>query len=426
MARAINVLNVKQVQTLPAGRYGDGGGLYLLVRDSGSRFWLFRYKLGGKMREMGLGPASGSAPVSLSEARTKAAALKRQVRGGIDPLDERARSTAQTEAEARAALIRGKTFEQVAAAYMAAHEAGWRNDKHRAQWGSTLKQYAYPVMGKVSVADIDTGHVTTVLQPIWEAIPETASRLRGRIEMVLDYAKAMEWRSGDNPARLRGHIAKLLPARAKIARVQHHSALPWAEIGGFMAELRKREATSARALEFAILTAARSGEVFGARWCEIDRANKQWTVPGERMKAGREHRVPLSPAAMAVLEAMAIVRPKDDDKGEAFVFPGAKAGSPLSGMSMLVLLRRMNRDDITAHGFRSTFRDWVSESTAFAGEIAEAALAHVVGDKVEAAYRRGDLFEKRRKLMEAWAEHCASVAKPASAKVTPIRRKVAK
>lgn len=425
MARPINILVAKQVQTLPPGRHGDGGGLYLLVRDSGSRFWLFRYKVDGKMREMGLGPASGSGAVTLADARAKAADLMKQVRAKVDPLEARARETAAKEAEAKAALIRGKTFEQVAKALIASKEAGWRNDKHRAQWGSTLETYAYPVMGEVPVADIDTGHVTTALNPIWTTIPETASRLRGRIEAVLDYAKAMGWRVGENPARWRGHMANLLPARGKVARVQHHSALPWAEIGGFMAELRQRKVTSARALEFAILTAARSGEVFGARWCEIDLVYKVWTIPGERMKAGRDHRVPLSPAALAVVKAMAIVRPQDDDKGEAFVFPGAKTGSPLSGMAMLVLLRRMNRDDITAHGFRSTFRDWVSESTAFAGELAESALAHVVSNAVEAAYRRGDLFEKRRKLMEAWADHCASVVKPASAKVTPIRRKVA-
>ena len=405
MARPINILVAKQVQTLPPGRHGDGGGLYLLVRDSGSRFWLFRYKVEGKMREMGLGPASGSGAVTLADARAKAADLMKQVRAKVDPLAERAREAAAKEAEAKAALIKGKTFEQVAKALIASKEAGWRNDKHRAQWGSTLETYAYPTMGAVPVSEIDTGHVTTALNPIWTTIPETASRLRGRIEAVLDYAKAMGWRVGENPARWRGHMANLLPARGKVARVQHHSALPWAEMGAFT-----------------ILTAARSGEVFGARWCEIDLANKVWTIPGERMKAGREHRVPLSPAAITVLKAMEIARPEDDDKGEAFVFPGAKTGSPLSGMAMLVLLRRMNRDDITAHGFRSTFRDWVAESTSYAGEIAEAALAHVVSNAVEAAYRRGDLFEKRRKLMEAWAEHCAKVAKPSSAKVTPIRR----
>jgi len=440
MARPINILVAKQVQTLPPGRHGDGGGLYLLVRDSGSRFWLFRYKVDGKMREMGLGPASGSGAVTLADARAKAADLMKQVRAKVDPLEARAREAAAKQAEAKAALIRGKTFEQVAKAYIASKEAGWRNDKHRAQWGSTLETYAYPTIGEMPVADIEADHVEAILKPIWTTKPETASRVRGRIEMVLDYAHALKWRVGENPARWRGHMANLLPARGKVARVQHHSALPWAEMGDFMAELRKREASSARALEFAILTAARSGEVFGARWCELDLVNKLWTVPGERMKAGRDHKVPLSPAALAVVQAMAIVRPKDDNKGQAFVFPGAKAGSPLSGMSMIVLLRRMNpatetrparwRDPasgepVTPHGFRSTFRDWVAESTSFAGEIAEAALAHVVGDKVEAAYRRGDLFEKRRKLMEAWAEHCAAVVKPASAKVTPIRRKVA-
>ena len=425
MVRPSNVFTAAFVKNAKSGRYGDGGGLYLLVRPTGARFWLFRYKpTGGKMREMGLGPASGQDAVSLADARAKATDLRLMLRSGKDPLEERAKDAAEAAAQAQAAAIRQRTFKEVATALMDAKEAGWRNDKHRKQWRSTLDQFAFPVFGDMPVSEIGTDHIMDVLQPIWQRIPETASRLRGRIEAVLDFAKARKWREGENPAQWRGHLSHLLPAVSKVARVEHHAALPWAGMGAFMKELRQREATSARALEFAILTAARTGEVLGARWCEIDLGKRVWTVPGDRMKAGREHRVPLTPAAVAVLEAMAAVRPKEDPNGEAFVFPGAKKGSPLSQMAMLILLRRMDRADITAHGFRSTFRDWVAESTAFAGEIAEAALAHVVGDKVEAAYRRSDLFDKRRKLMEAWAGHCAKAAKTAG-KVTPIRQGVA-
>ena len=425
MVRPSNVFTAAFVKNVKPGRYGDGGGLYLLVRPTGARFWLFRYKpTGGKMREMGLGPASGQDAVSLADARAKATDLRLMLRSGKDPLEERAKDAAEAAAQAQAAAIRQRTFKEVATALMDAKEAGWRNDKHRKQWRSTLDQFAFPVFGDMPVSEIGTDHIMDVLQPIWQRIPETASRLRGRIEAVLDFAKARKWREGENPAQWRGHLSHLLPAVSKVARVEHHAALPWAGMGAFMKELRQREATSARALEFAILTAARTGEVLGARWCEIDLGKRVWTVPGDRMKAGREHRVPLTPAAVAVLEAMAAVRPKEDPNGEAFVFPGAKKGSPLSQMAMLILLRRMDRADITAHGFRSTFRDWVAESTAFAGEIAEAALAHVVGDKVEAAYRRSDLFDKRRKLMEAWAGHCAKAAKTAG-KVTPIRQGVA-
>ena len=424
MVRPSNVFTAAFVKNAKSGRYGDGGGLYLLVRPTGARFWLFRYKpTGGKMREMGLGPASGQDAVSLADARAKATDLRLMLRSGKDPLEERAKDAAEAAAQAQAAAIRQRTFKEVANALMDAKEAGWRNDKHRKQWRRTLDQFAFPVFGDMPVSEIGTDHIMDVLQPIWQRIPETASRLRGRIEAVLDFAKARKWREGENPAQWRGHLSHLLPAVSKVARVEHHAALPWAEMGAFMKELRQREATSARALEFAILTAARTGEVLGARWCEIDLGKRVWTVPGDRMKAGREHRVPLTSAAVAVLEAMAAVRPKEDPNGEAFVFPGAKKGSPLSQMAMLILLRRMDRADITAHGFRSTFRDWVAESTAFAGEIAEAALAHVVGDKVEAAYRRGDLFDKRRKLMEAWADYCAMPTHVVCVVALPMKRK---
>ncbi|WP_428396202.1 tyrosine-type recombinase/integrase [Lichenicoccus sp.] len=292
------------------------------------------------------------------------------------------------------------TFETVAEGYIKAHAAGWRNSKHAAQWGATLRTYVYPNFGSVAVVDVATEHVLAALQPIWSTKPETAARVRGRIESILDYAKAMKWRQGENPATWRGHLVKLLPSRAKVAPVVHHAALPWTEIATFMAALRGQTGLSACALEFTILTAARSGETFGATWGEIDLEAKTWTVPASRMKAAREHRVPLSAPALALLEKLAKLRP-DTEPGR-YIFPGAAARKPLSNMAMTMVLRRMKRGDVTPHGFRSTFRDWAAEKTSFPNEVAEAALAHVVGDKVEAAYRRGDLFEKRRAMMEEW------------------------
>jgi integrase len=415
------------VRKLAPGRYGDGGGLYLLVRPpsdrqkeagekDGGRFWLFRYRLTGKMREMGLGAADGKGAVSLKDARAKAAALNRMVKERIDPLMQREAEAEAAKAAAQAAVARVKTFRDVVKLYLAAHERGWRNAKHRAQWETSLDAFAMPHMGDLPVADVATAHVMAALEPIWHAKAETASRVRGRIEAVLDYAKARGWRSGENPARWRGHIANMLPARTKVARVQHHAALPWRDIAAFMAALRAESGMSALALEFTILTAARTGEVLGARWAEMDLEQAVWTVPGERMKAGREHRVPLSGPALAVLRA--VLKLRDVEAGD-WVFPGAKAGRPLSSMGMLMLLRRMERVDLTAHGFRSTFRDWTSETTGYSREVAEAALAHALSDKVEAAYRRGDLFEKRRRLMADWAAFCARPA--LEGRVVPMR-----
>lgn len=305
----------------------------------------------------------------------------------------------------------------MAAAYIAAHEASWRNAKHRQQWGNTLADYAFPVLGKLGVGMIGTADVTRVLEPIWRDKPETAARVRGRIEAVLDYAAAREWRTGENPARWRGHLANILPARAKLARVEHHAALPWRDVGAFMATLAEQEGIAALALRFAILTAARTGEVIGARWGEIDASNAIWTVPAARMKAQQEHRVPLSDAALAVLAEMAKLR-RSDDPAE-FVFPGARAGQPLSNMALAMTLRRMGRDDVTVHGFRSTFRQWCAEATNTPRELAEAALAHTLKDKVEAAYQRGDMMEKRHRLMSDWATFCARPA-PAG-EVIPLR-----
>jgi integrase len=318
-------------------------------------------------------------------------------------LADREAAEAAAKAAAQQAVVAGITFKAVAEAYVTAHEAGWKNDKHIAQWKSTLKAYVYPRFGDVPVMTVATSHVLAALEPIWREKPETASRLRGRIEAILDYAKARQWRTGENPAAWRGHLVELLPSRKKIAPIEHHAALPWREMGAFLPKLRAQVGVGARALEFAIFTAARSGEVFGARWREIDMIDKVWTVPAERMKGGREHRVPLSKAALELLQNLAGLFPTDPD---SFVFPSVSTGRGLSNMAMTMTLRRMKRADLTAHGFRSTFRDWAAEATGFPGEVAEAALAHVVGDKVEAAYRRGDLFEKRRRLMNEWAAFC--------------------
>ena len=391
-------LNAAKLRTLTRpGAFGDGAGLYLQVRGAEQRSWLYRFKLHGKPHLMGLGAL---ADVSLAEARDAAAAARKLVRQGTDPIARR--RAERTEAAARAGL---NTFAEVADAYIAAHAASWRNAKHRQQWRNTLDTYARPVLGNLGVAMVDTGAVMRVLEPIWREKPETASRLRGRIQAVLDYATARGWRTGDNPARWRGHMDNLLPSRSKIARVEHHAALPWREIGAFMADLAKQEGVGALALRFAILTAARTGEVIGACWPEIDMATGVWIVPAQRMKAGREHRVPLSEAALDVLRQAAMLAMKQEPA--SFVFPGGKAGKPLSSMALLMLLRRMERGDLTAHGFRSTFRDWCAEATNYPREVAEAALAHTLRDRTEAAYQRGDLMEKRRRLMAEWAGFCA-------------------
>lgn len=403
-------LNAAKLRTLTqAGTYGDGGGLYLQVRGPENRSWLYRFKLHGKGHLMGLGTL---ADVSLAEAREAAMIARKLVRQDIDPIAQR--KAARVDAAARAGL---NTFSEVAEAYIQAHEPSWRNDKHRQQWRNTLDTYAAPVLGKVPVASVDVGAVMRVLEPIWREKTETASRLRGRIESVLDYATARGWRTGDNPARWRGHLDNLLPNRSKVASVEHHAALPWQQIGAFMADLAKQVGASALALRFLILTATRTNETLGARWSEIGLTAKVWTVPATRMKANREHRVPLSDAALAVLTDAATMR--ISGAAGAFVFPGAKAGKPLSNMALLMLLRRMERDDLTAHGFRSTFRDWAAESTNHPRDVAEQALAHSLPDKVEAAYRRGDLIEKRRRLMADWGTFCGQPV--IQGEVVPLR-----
>jgi integrase len=410
MAREIERLTALKVEAkdLAAGMYPDGGGLYLRVTPEGARNWVFRYMLNGRPRWMGLGPL---ALYGLADARAKALDARRKRHEGIDPIEARRAERARQRLEAAKAIM----FKECADAYVNAHGAGWKNEKHAAQWPSTLKTYAYGVIGNLPVQAVDTSLVLKVLEPIWTKKPETASRLRGRLESILDFAKARSYRDGENPARWRGHLDKLLPARGKVRKVKHHAALPYAELPGFLVALREQEGIAARALEFTILTAARTGEAIFARWSEIDLLDKVWTVSAARMKAGREHRVPLSARALGILDEMQVHRHADD----GFVFPGGKPGKPLSNMAFLMLLRRMKRDDLTAHGFRSSFRDWSAERTHFPSEVAEMALAHVVGSKVEAAYRRGDLFDKRRRLMDAWAEFLAKA--PERGKVVSLR-----
>jgi integrase len=406
MARRLNRLTAVQVRSIDdKGMYHDGGGLYLQVSAGGARSWIFRFTLDGRAREMGLGPVHA---IPLAEARKRAAECRRMRVDGIDPIEARSEHRGWKRREAAKAM----TFDACTAAYLAAHNASWRNAKHRDQWRNTLTSYAGPVFGSLPVQSIDVGLVMKALEPIWHTKTETASRLRGRIEAVLDWATVREYRKGENPARWRGHLDKLLPARSKVQRVEHHPALPYDEVADFVAMLRSQEGIASRALEFLILTATRTGEVIGARWDEVDLGEKIWVVPAARMKAGREHRVPLSAAAVAILEEMKRICESD------FVFPGGKRGKPLSNMAMLAVLKRMERADLTTHGFRSSFRDWAAERTNFPRDVAEMALAHTIGDKVEAAYRRGDLFQKRRQLMDGWARFCETT-RP-QAEVVPI------
>jgi integrase len=396
MARASNRLSAVEVKNATEkGMHHDGGGLYLQVSASGAKSWIFRFMLDGHAREMGLGPIH---TIPLAEARKRAAECRRMRLDGMDPID--ARST-QRDAK-RLEAAKAMTFGACAAAYIDVHKAGWQNAKHREQWTNTLNTYAGPVFGSLPVQAVDVGLVMKALEPIWQTKPETASRLRGRIEAVLDWATVRGYRKGENPARWRGHLDKLLPARRKVRKVEHHPALPYDELADFIAALRSQEGVAARALEFLILTAARTGEVIGAQWDEIDLEEKTWVVPAARMKAGREHRVPLSATAVVVLQQMKEIRESE------FIFRGGKKGKPLSNMAMLAVLKRMQRGELTAHGFRSSFRDWAAERTNFPHEVAEMALAHTVGDKVEAAYRRGDLLQKRRQIMDTWARFCES------------------
>jgi integrase len=393
MGKAVKKLAARAVATIAEpGRHSDGDGLYLNVTPSGARSWLFMWKRDGKRREMGLGSAGS---VSLARARELASECRAQVAAGLDPIEAR---------DAAAEIKREKpTFGAIADALIAAKEIEWRNEKHRAQWRASLTEFVAPLRSR-PVDEIDTAAILAVLTPLWQAKPETASRVRGRIEAVLDAAKAQGHRSGENPAAWRGHLAHLLPKRGKLTR-GHHAAMDYRDVPAFVAKLRECDAIAAMALEFCILTATRSGEVYGARWSEIDMKAKVWTVPAGRMKAAREHRVPLSDRALAILEKLFEARTGD------VVFPSPRGRRPLSHVAMAKVMRRLEIEQATVHGFRSAFRDWAGNETHFAREIAEAALAHVVGDKAEQAYRRGDALEKRRALMEAWGNFCEPVAR---------------
>jgi integrase len=417
--KALTVARIKQ-----PGMYGDGGGLWLQVTNAGARSWIFRFwiqdrdtatgksirnevgKVHGRSREMGLGSAF---VVSLEEARELASEHRKLRRQGIDPLEVRRSQQAQHRLDAAKTI----TFEQCAEAYIKAHRAGWRNAKHAQQWQSTLVTYAGPVLGSLSVQSIDASIVLKVIEPIWTSRPETASRVRGRIERILDWAKVRGYRDGENPARWRGHLAHLLPARSKVRQVIHHAALNYTEAPAFMATLRAYEETAARALEFTILTAARSGETIGAKWSEIDLVAKTWTVPAARMKAHREHRVPLSNRAIELLRNL----PRDTTNDFVFTRPH---GPGLTHSAMRLLLRRIGHADIAVHGFRSSFSDWAAEQTAYPSHVVEQALAHTINNAVERAYRRGDLFDKRRRLMEDWARFCNTPASVSD--VIPLRR----
>jgi integrase len=400
IAPELSPARIRDLASIP-GLHAVGGVAGLLLQVSLNttsrqlrRSWILRVVVGIKRRDIGL----GSYPtVTLAMARERARKVRDQIADGIDPVEERRKRRAALIAQQAAAI----TFGECAKRYISAHEAGWRSAKHAQQWRNSIENYAFPVIGALPIAALETAHVMQVVQPIWLTKTTTASRVRNRIEIVWDWAKAHGFigNGTENPARWRGHLEKLLPARSKVAPVEHHPALPYADMPGFMVELRQRSGTAARCLEFTILTWLREGEASGARWDEIDQKARQWLVPGSRMKGGKDHVVPLSDAALAVLETM----PRVGD----YVFPGPRSGRPLSDDAMDKLLRRMGyAGTATAHGFRSTAKDWASETTAHADIVSEMALAHVVPDQVQAAYRRGDLLTKRRKLMADWGRYC--------------------
>lgn len=407
-AKELSALEVNRLTAPGMHAIGGVAGLYLQVTDSGARSWILRATVGTRRRDMGLG---GFPDVTLAGAREAARVARLKIKDGIDPVEESQAKRSALAASQAAAIA----FGEAAAKYIEAHEAGWKNAKHAAQWTSTLETYAFPTIGKIRVSDIETAHVISILEPIWTTKTETASRLRGRIESVLDWATVRGYRKGANPARWKGHLDMILPARNKVQKVEHHAAMDYREVGAFMEELAKTEGTGARALEFAILTAARSGEVRGATWAEIDEEAGVWTIPAGRMKAEKEHRIPLTAPALALLAKQPRI------VGTDLIFPSAK-DTALSDMTLTAVLRRMGQT-VTAHGFRSTFRDWAGETTAYPREVIEHALAHQLKDKAEAAYARGTLFDKRRRLMADWAKHCATVAKAGD--VTPIRSNAA-
>ncbi len=394
IAKQLTALEVGRLQE--PGNYAVGGvpGLYLYVNEGDGRSWILRTVVGSKRRHVGLG---GYPAVTLAAARDKARKVREDIEGGIDPIERKRAVIARLQA----ARATEKTFEEAASAYIATHQDSWKNAKHRAQWGSTLQTYAYPVIGRLLVRDITQAHILQTLEPIWREKNETAVRLRGRIESILDWSTVRGYREGNNPAQWKGRLDKLLPAPTKIRTVTHQRAVPFLEMPAFMTDLRSQAGVAAKALEFTALTAARSGEVRFASWGEIDLEANVWTVPAARMKSGREHRVPLSTACLSLLATL----PRKPESGLIFEAP---RGGVLSDMSMTVLMRRMEVDAVP-HGFRSTFRDWIGECTNYPRDLAEQALAHALESKVEAAYRRGDALDRRREMMEAWADFCAGV-----------------
>ena len=411
MGRNIERLNALQVAKLVIpGYYPDGGNLYLQVGASGSKSWLFRYAVGGKERQMGLGSLTA---FTLSEARHRAKNQRKLLADKLDPLAIKRASQLQR----RLADSNIITFDKAAAAFIESHSPGWKNAKHGDQWRNTLATYASPVFGTMPVSTIDKALVLRVLEPIWRTKNETASRLRGRIEKILDWAKAQDYRTGDNPAAWKGHLEALLPAPGKVQNIEHHPALPWAQIGAFMRDLRAMPGSAALATELIILTACRTSEALNSTWAEFDVDGALWTIPAARMKSGKEHVIPLSAAAVNVL-----AKAREESNDSDFVFPG-RNGKTLSNMSCLAVLKRMGRADLTVHGFRSTFRDWAGESTAHPREVIEHALAHLLKDKAEAAYQRGTLLEKRRALMGDWGAYCNTVR--TAGDVVAIRAKVA-
>jgi integrase len=406
MVRALHRLsNLKVERAKRPGMYADGGSLYLRVAEGGSKQWIFRYTVNGRNRDMGLGPVH---TLTLAEARERATEARKLRLDGIDPIaNKRARVAALRAADAKA-----KTFADCVKGFIEDNESSWTSVKHRRQWETSLIKYTYPILGSLPVAAIDTPLVLRVLKPIWDAKRETASRLRGRIENVLGWATVHHYRSGDNPARWNGLLEHALPA---VVKGDHHAALPYTQVASFMQALRKDTGIVARALEFITLTAVRLGEATGATWDEIDLEAKTWTIPASRMKADQEHRVPLSDAAISVLKTVREIRQSD------YVFAGFKPGRPIGGDALRELIKKLAGADVTVHGLRSTFRDWAAEQTNVQREVAEVALAHAIPDAVEAAYRRGDLFDKRRKLMGAWAAYCAKVETDAG-KVVALAR----
>jgi integrase len=407
MAREINKLTARQVATITDfGRHSDGGGLYLLINVDGSRRWVFIYISGGKRREMGLGPAAGprKAGITLAEARRKAEDARRLRFDGDDPFSVR---------RAQRTSPGTMTFGTFADGLLVDIAPGFRNAVHRAQWATTLSTYAAPIR-PLLINEVGTGDILKILKPIWTEKPETASRVRGRIERVLDAAKAKGLRTGENPARWKGHLKELLAKPTKLSR-GHHAAIPYNDMPAFMEDLRARQSVSASALEFTILTAARTGETIGARLSEFDIAQALWVIPGNRMKAGLEHRVPLTKRAVEIVRSLQMPNAEPN----SFVFPGAKAKQPLSSMALLECLRGVRGKGATVHGFRSAFRDWAGDCTSFPRDLAEQALAHTIKDKAEAAYRRSDALERRRKLMDAWEKYLAA---PPAGRVLPFRQ----